>query len=254
MMKAKVIDLSGSEVGEVELPSVFDEEFRPDLIKRAVLAAQANRLQPYGPTELSGLKTTAISWGTGRGAARVPRIINGRRAARVPQAKGGRRAHPPKPQTDRTEKVNAKERRKAIRSAIAATANADLVQARGHVFSGEPIIVAKDDLEAVEKTAEVRKFLAACGRWEDVLRSKNGKSVRAGRGKMRGRRYKQPKSLLIVAGKEGGLIRASRNLPGVDIITVDRLNVELLAPGTHAGRLTVWTESSLKWLGETYGH
>jgi large subunit ribosomal protein L4e len=150
--------------------------------------------------------------------------------------------------------VNAKERRKAIRSAIAATANADLVRGRGHLFSGEPIVVAKDDLEGVVKTAEVRKFLAACGRWDDVMRAKDGKTVRAGRGKMRGRRYKQPKSLLIVAGREGGLIRASRNLPGVDVTTVDRLNVELLAPGTHAGRLTVWTESSLRWLGETYGH
>ena len=254
MMKAKVIDLSGSEVGEVDLPKVFDEEFRPDLIKRAVLAAQANRLQPYGPSNLSGLKTSAQSWGTCRGVSRVPRIINGRRAARVPQAKGGRRAHPPKPEADRTEKVNAKERRKAIRSAIAATANADLVRARGHQFSGESIVVAKDDLEAVEKTVDVRKFLAACGLWEDVLRAKNGRSVRAGRGKMRGRKYKHPKSLLIVAGKDGGLIKASRNLPGVDITTVDRLNAELLAPGTQAGRLTVWTESSLKWLGETYGH
>jgi len=254
VMKAKVIDLSGNEVGEVELPSVFDEEFRPDLIKRAVLAAQANRLQPYGPSKLSGLKTSAFTWGTGRGVSRVPRIINGKRAARVPQAKGGRRAHPPKPEADRTEKVNAKERRKAIRSAIAATANADLVRARGHVFSGESVFVAKDDLEAVLKTVEVRKFLAACGLWEDVLRAKNGKTVRAGRGKMRGRKYKQPKSLLIVAGKDSGLIKASRNLPGVDITTVDRLNAELLAPGTQAGRLTVWTESSLKWLGETYGH
>jgi large subunit ribosomal protein L4e len=252
-MKAKVIDLSGNEVGEVELPSVFDEEFRPDLIKRAVLAAQANRLQPYGPSNLSGLKTSAFTWGTGRGAARVPRIINGRRAARVPQAKGGRRAHPPKPEADRTEKVNAKERRKAIRSAIAATANVDLVRERGHVFSGNSIVVAKDDLESLEKTAEVRKFLAASGLWEDVLRAKSGRTIRAGRGKMRGRRYKQPKSLLIVTGKEGGLIRAARNLPGVDITTVERLNAELLAPGTQAGRLTVWTESSLKWLGETYG-
>lgn len=253
-MKAKVIDLSGNEVGEMDLPSVFDEEYRPDLIKRAVLAAQANRLQPYGPSDLSGLKTSALSWGTGRGVSRVPRILNGRRAARVPQAKGGRRAHPPKPQTDRTEKVNAKERRKAIRSAIAATAKAELVRARGHLFSGEPIVVAKDDLESVEKTAEVRKFLAACSRWDDVMRAKDGRTVRAGRGKMRGRKYKQPKSLLIVAGREGGLIKASRNLPGVDVITVDRLNVELLAPGTQAGRLTVWTESSLRWLGETYGH
>jgi len=254
VMKAKVIDLSGNEVSETELPSVFDEEFRPDLIKRAVLAAQANRLQPYGPTRLSGLKTSAQSWGTCRGVSRVPRIINGRRAARVPQAKGGRRAHPPKPEADRTEKVNTKERRKAIRSAIAATANADLVRARGHLFSGESVVVAKDDLEAVEKTGEVRKFLAACGLWEDVLRAKNGRTVRAGRGKMRGRKYKQPKSLLIVAGKDSGLIKASRNLAGVDITTVDRLNAELLAPGTQAGRLTVWTESSLKWLGETYGH
>jgi large subunit ribosomal protein L4e len=150
--------------------------------------------------------------------------------------------------------VNAKERRKAIRSAIAATANGDLVRARGHVFSGEPVVVAKDDLESVEKTNEVRKFLTASGLWDDVLRAKSGRTVRAGRGKMRGRKYKQPKSLLIVAGKEGGLIKAARNLPGVDIITVEKLNAELLAPGTQAGRLTVWTESSLKWLGETYGH
>lgn len=253
-MKAKVIDLSGKEVGEMELPKVFSEEFRPDLIKRAVLAAQANRLQPYGPGKLSGLKTSAISWGTGRGVSRVPRIVNGRRAARVPQAKGGRRAHPPKPEADRTEKVNAKERKKAIRSAIAATANRDLVRARGHIFSGEPIVVAKDDLEAVEKTGEVRKFLESCGLWDDVMRAKSGRTIRAGRGKMRGRKYKHPKSLLIVTGRDCGLIKASRNLSGVDITTVDRLNAELLAPGTHAGRLTVWTESSLQWLGETYGH
>jgi len=254
VMKAKVIDLSGNEVGEMELPSVFDEEFRPDLIKRAVLAAQANRTQPYGPTKLSGLKTSAQSWGTGRGVSRVPRILNGRRAARVPQAKGGRRAHPPKPEADRTEKVNAKERRKAIRSAIAATANSDLVRARGHVFSGESVVVAKDDLETVAKTGDIRKFLESCGLWEDVMRAKNGRKVRAGRGKMRGRKYKQPKSLLIVAGRDGGLIKATRNLPGVDVTVVERLNAELLAPGTQAGRLTVWTESSLKWLGETYGH
>ncbi|MHC1631369.1 MAG: 50S ribosomal protein L4 [Methanotrichaceae archaeon] len=253
-MKAKVIDLSGKEVSEIELPLVFDEEYRPDLIKKAVLAAQANKLQPYGPSLYSGLKTSAKSWGTCRGASRVPRIVNGRRAARVTQARGGRRAHPPKPEADRTEKINAKERKRAIRSAIAATSNPDLVRARGHIFSGDVPVIVQSELETTETTKEVKKFLMACGLWDDVMRAKNGRTIRAGRGKMRGRKYKQRKSLLIVAAEDNGLMRASKNLPGVDFATVDRLNAELLAPGTHAGRLIVWTESSLNWLGEKYDH
>lgn len=252
-MKAKVIDLSGTEIREVELPDVFDEEYRPDLIKKAVLAAQANRLQPYGSSLRSGLGTSAKSWGTCRGVSRVPRIVNGRRGARVPQAKGGRRAHPPKAEADRTEKINAKERRKAIRSAIAASTNSNLVNARGHIFSGDLPIVVQNDLENLSKTSEVTKFLMASGLWGDVIRAKKGRTIRAGRGTMRGRKYKQPKSLLIVVTEDNGLMKASRNLPGVDFSTVDRLSAELLAPGTHAGRLVVWTESSLNWLGEANG-
>jgi large subunit ribosomal protein L4e len=249
-MKAKVIDLSGNETGTIDLPPVFEEEFRPDLIKKAVLAAQANRLQPYGPHFYSGMNTSARMWGTGRGVARVPRIVDGRRAARVPQARGGRKAHPPKPEADRTEKINAKERRKAIRSAIAATANPELVSARGHTFNGEVPVVVENKIEMITRTAVIREFLEASNLWDDVERAKHGRSIRAGRGKGRGRKYKRRKSLLIVAGQDQGLGRAARNLPGVDFITVDRLNAELLAPGTQAGRLTLWTESSLEWLGD----
>lgn len=249
-MNAKVIDLLGNPVGQIELPSVFEEEYRPDLIKRAVLAAQANRLRPYGPHFYAGMNTSARSWGPGHGVSRVPRVINGRRAAGIPMARGGRASHPPMPEADLKEKINIKERRKAIRSAIAATLNPDLVQARGHVFSGELPVVAQAELEGLQKTADVRKFLVACGLWNDVLRAKNGRKVRAGKGKLRGRRYRQPKSLLIVAAADQGIGQAVRNLPGVDFITVDRLSAELLAPGTHAGRLTVWTEPSLKWLGD----
>ncbi len=252
-MKAKVIDLSGNEVGEIELPLVFETEYRPDLIKKAVLASQANRLQPYGPGPLAGIKTSAKSWGTCRGVSRVPRIVNGRRAARVTQARGGRKAHPPKPEADRTEKINVKERRKAIQSAIAATVDSEKVRARGHVFSGTIPVVVKDDLETLDKTKDMKNFLVAAGLWDDVMRAKNGRTIRAGRGKMRGRKYKNRKSLLIVAGQDKGLMKAARNLPGVDFITVERLNAEILAPGTHPGRLAVWTESSLKWLGENYG-
>ena len=249
-MKANVIDLSGNTVGEVDLPSTFEEEFRPDLIKRAVLSAQANRLQPYGPHFYAGMNTSARSWGPGHGVSRVPRVVNGRRAAGIPQAKGGRRSHAPQPAADRTEKINIKERRKAIRSAIAATASKEIVAARGHAFERDLPVVAQNDIEALTKTADVRKFLIAAGLWGDVERAKIGRNIRAGRGKMRGRKYKNRKSLLIVAAQDQGLGRAARNLPGVDFITVENLNAELLAPGTKAGRLTIWTEASLQRLNE----
>jgi large subunit ribosomal protein L4e len=249
-VKANVIDLSGNASGQVDLPPVFDEEYRPDLIKRAVLAAQANRLQPYGPHFYAGMNTSAQSWGPGHGVSRVPRLKNGRKAAGIPMAVGGRRSHPPRPEADKTEKINIKERRKAIRSAIAATASTELVSARGHKFSRELPLVAENAIESLDKTADVRKFLVAAGLWDDVERAKLGRNIRAGKGKMRGRKYKNRKSLLIVAASDQGLGKAARNLPGVDFITVEKLNAELLAPGTHAGRLTIWTESSLQKLSE----
>lgn len=163
-------------------------------------------------------------------------------------AVGGRRSHAPQPNKDNTEKINKKERRKAIRSAIAATASSGLVSARGHKFTRELPVVARNDLETLTKTTDVIKFLMAAGLWDDVLRAKAGRHIRAGKGKLRGRKYKGRKSLLFVAGNDSGLGKAARNLPGVDFVTVDRLNAELLAPGTRAGRLTVWTESSLEKL------
>ncbi len=247
-MNAKVIDISGNPVGEIVLPKVFEEEYRPDLIKKAVLSAQANRLQPYGPHFYAGMNTSARSWGPGHGVSRVPRI--GRRAAAVPMARGGRASHPPQPAKVLSEKINEKERIKALRSAIAATARADLVMSRGHLFRGDIPVVVKADLESITKTSELRRFLLAAGLWEDVLRAKNGRKVRAGKGKLRGRRFKQPKSILIVGASDNGISRAARNLPGVDFVTADKLNAELLAPGTHAGRLTVWSEPSLKILEE----
>lgn len=245
MVTANIIDLSGNSKGEVTLPEVFEETYRPDIIKKVVLSYQANRYQPYGPKMYAGMETSARSWGSGRGVAQIPRLANGSRAARVPQAIGGRRAHPPKPETDRTEKINKKEKKIAIRSAIAATINEELVKARGHRFTGELPLVAEDALEAVEKTRDVVSFLKAAGLYDDVVRAKEGRTIRAGRGKLRGRKYKGRKSVLIVAGSQGSILKAANNLPGVDVTTVDFLNAELLAPGTHAGRLTIWTESAI---------
>jgi len=249
MATAKTIDLTGKVVREIELPDVFDVDYRPDLIKKAVLAAQANRLQPYGPRLYAGMDTSARSWGSGRGVAQIPRLINSSRAARVPHARGGRRAHPPKPETDRSEKVNTKERRYAIRSAIAATMDPTLVSLRGHIFDIELPIVAENALEDLGRTKQVIDFLQAAGLYGDVIRAKEGRHIRAGRGKLRGRKYKHKKSILIVAGENAApILKAARNLSGVDVATVDSLNAELLAPGTHAGRLTIWTESAIEKL------
>ena len=143
------------------------------------------------------MNTSAVSWGTGHGTSRVLRLKNGRRAAGVPMAVGGRRSHAPQPNAVYSEKVNKKERRKAIRSAIAATASSGLVEARGHKFSRELPVVAKNDLEAVSKTSEIIKFLMAAGLWDDVLRLRKRRAV----GKAAGRRYKVR---LLIAGNDAG--------------------------------------------------
>jgi len=247
-MKATVRDLNGDDAGEVDLPDVFETQFRPDLIKRAVLAAQANRQQDSGTDEYAGLRTPAESHGSGRGMAHVPRQ-NGR-AREVPQAVSGRPAHPPKVEKDRGLDINTKERKLATRSAIAATADGDLVSERGHDFDGglEIPLVVSDEFEDLQKTKEAVETLEALGVYSDIERAEDGKSVRAGRGTTRGRKYTQPKSILVVTSEEPSL--AARNLAGADVTTASEVNTEDLAPGTHAGRLTLWTESALEEVAE----
>jgi len=245
---AELKDLKGEVKKKIRLPPAFDQEFRPDLIKKAVLAIQSTRYQPHGSNPYAGVRTSAHSWGSGRGEAHVPRIKNGSRAARVPQARGGREAHPPKVEKVLVEKVNKKEKRKALLSAIAATVDEDLVRARGHRFETKLPIVIEEAFEKLERTSEVIAALQATGVYPDVERARASRKVRPGRGKIRGRHYKQRKSLLIVTKSEP--LRAARNLAGVDAVSVKELNAEHLAPGTHPGRLTVWTAGAVKQLGD----
>merc|ERR1719163_2329986 len=76
---------------------------------------------------------------------------------------------------------------------------------------------------------------------------------RAGKGKMRNRRRIQKRGPLVVYDQDQGLTRAFRNLPGVDTISVDQLNILKLAPGGHVGRFCIWTESAFKKLDNIYG-
>lgn len=250
-MKVNVYSIQGEVKEEIELPAIFNEEYRPDLIKRAVLSAQSARIQPWGNDPMAGKRTSAESWGSGRGAAMVPRIKSGARAAFVPQAIGGRKAHPVRAEKNHHEKINNKERRFAIRSAVAATCDPELVAGRGHKtenIAQLPLIV-EDELASVKKTGETREIFKALGVYDDVIKAKNSKKIRAGRGKTRGRKYKSGKGPLVVVAEDKGIGLGARNHAGVDIVAVDNLNAELLAPGTHAGRLTIFTKSAVEKLG-----
>lgn len=259
MTKIKVYSLEGEATDEIELPEIFMEEFRPDLIKRAVISSQTARIQPWGTDPMAGKRTTAESFGAGRGAAMVPRVKGSRhpagsKGAFVPHAVGGRRAHPPRVARIIHEKINKKEKRLAIRSAVAATANQELVELRGHRVENLPQIpvVVDDEITKVKRTSETREIFKKLGVMDDVVRAKSGRKIRAGRGKTRGRKYKSPKGPLLVVGEDKGISLGARNHPGVDVVVVDNLNAELLAPGTHPGRLTIYTKSAIEKLGELF--
>ena len=245
-MQVTIIDTEGNTTEEIDLPSIFETPYRPDLIRKAVEVAAANKTQPYGADPFAGKRTSAESPGAGLGRARIPRSNN--RARRVPQAVGGRKAHPPKAETDRGKDINRQERQLATRSAIGATADVDLVGDRGHVFDeglNLPIVV-DDEIGEINRTQDVLAVLEAIGVAGDVERADEGRTVRAGRGTTRGRKYKQPTSILVVTDSETGLSRGARNLAGVDVATAREVNVSDLAPGGHAGRLTIWTESAIE--------
>ncbi len=249
-----VYSLDGDVVKTVELPGVFRSDIRVDLIRRAVTAFQANRRQPYGPGPRSGMRHSVRWSGKGHGVSRVPRIRGTMIGAQAPGTVGGRRAHPPRPDTVWTKKVNEHERRLARNAAIAALKDAAMVASRGHRFDADlslPIVV-EDELEALEPESgmvrEGLKILKHLGLLADVERSKDGRHIRAGRGKMRGRRYRQPRSLLIVVKGPDKVRRLLGNLPGVEVVSPAALNAEILAPGGDPGRLTVFSEGALEVL------
>lgn len=163
----------------------------------------------------------------------------------------GRSAHAPVVEKVIRERINKKERDLAIRSAITATAVKALVERRGHDVSSIkslPLVVSSD-VESIDKARTAREALEAVGAWRDVERAGNGIRDRAGIGKLRGRRYKEPKSVLIVVSNppHAALARAARNFPGVEVVHVNNLSVLHLAPpGGVPGRLTLWSDAALR--------
>jgi large subunit ribosomal protein L4e len=255
-ISAKVFDLNGEEVSTLNLPQIFNTPLRPDVIKRAVVAIQSHKYQPQGRDPMAGKRTTAESRHAGQGISRVPRMKErGSRAAFAPGTVGGRSAHPPTVEKNIRKKIPKKEMQLALRSAIAATGSKETVALRGHMIEEVPDfpLVVVDEIQGAKRTKDVEEALIKLGVWSDIFRVKESRKVRAGKGKMRGRKMKQAVGPLLVITKNDGVAEAARNLPGLDVASVENLNAELLAPGTHPGRLTVWTTSAFEKLETVFG-
>ena len=255
-ISAKVFDLKGEEVSKLNLPQIFNTSSRPDVIKRAVVAIQSHKYQPQGRDPMAGKKNTAESRGTGLGISRMPRLKSrGHRAAFAPGTVGGRSAHPPEAEKKIRKKIPKKEMHLALRSAIAATGSKETVASRGHMVEDVPDFppVVVDEIQSLKRTKDMEEALMNLGVWPDIFRVKESRKVRAGKGKMRGRKMKQAVGPLLVITKNDGVAEAARNLPGIEVASVENLNAELLAPGTHPGRLTVWTSSAFEKLETVFG-
>ncbi len=259
-LKRPIFNLEGEIVGEIELPEVFKTDIRPDIIRRVYLSQLTARIQPQGRDRRAGMRTSAESRGTGLDLARVPRI-KGRlypaagRAARAPSVKGGRAAHPPRVEKVIWERVNKKERKLAIMSAIAATASLDLITSRHRVngIKTAPIIVVKD-LEQISKTKDLYDFLLKLGLKDELERTKaRFRKIRSGKGKMRGRKRVRAKGPLVIYKENPAIFLAARNIPGVDVVHVNHLSIIHLAPGGVPGRLAIWSEPALLFLKERFG-
>jgi len=244
-----------------ELPAVFKAPIRSDIVHFVHTNMAKNKRQPYAVNVDSGHQTSAESWGTGRAVSRIPRVCGGGthragQAAFGNMCRGGRMFAPTKIWRKWHRKINVNQRRYATVAALAASAVPALVMARGHNISNVPEIplVVSDNIESTTKTKDAVKILKAIGALDDVDRVKASKTLRRGKGKMRNRRYTQRRGPLIVYKEDNGITRAFRNLPGVELCQVSRLNLLQLAPGSHLGRFIVWSAGAFDELNTIYGN
>jgi len=259
-----IIGADGKATGATEvLPKVFGAPIRPDIVKHVHTGMAKNKRQPYSVSEKAGHQTSAESWGTGRAVARIPRVSGGGthragQAAFGNMCRSGRMFAPTKIWRKWHVKVNQGQKRFATASALAASAVAPLLMARGHQVATVPevpLVVDSSAFSGAAKTAAAVALLKAVGAGPDVEKVKKSKKLRAGKGKMRGRRHRQRRGPLVVYSAETDgkdLVQGFRNIPGVETSPVDALNLLQLAPGGHLGRFVIWTSAAIKELDSVY--
>jgi len=244
----------------VHLPAVFRAPIRPDIVNFVHNNISKNRRQPYAVSKDAGHQTSAESWGTGRAVARIPRVRGGGthrsgQGAFGNMCRGGRMFAPTRVWRRWHRRVNTTQKRYATVSAIAATGSAPLVMSKGHLVHEIPEfpLVVTDKIQEYVKTKQAVEFLHNIHAWHDINKVYKSRRLRAGKGKMRNRRFVQRKGPLIVYSRDKGLKKAFRNIPGIDLINVRKLNLLKLAPGGHVGRFVIWTEAAFSQLDQLYG-
>ena len=257
-MKTTTYTTSGTKDGELELPLVFLTPFRRELIHKAFTNLTSHKFQPQGRHPTAGQDVVADSNDppTGQGVSRVARSTGGGggrqgQGAEVASTRGGRQAHPPKVERVIYKKLNKKENKLALCSAIAATASKELVELRGHKVEGIesfPIVIS-DDIESVSKTSEMTKILDSLNLSQDLKRLESRKP-RSGQSRLRGRSKKVGKSVLFVTVDSSKISKAIGTLAGVEARNVQDLSVLDLAPGSDPIRLTVYSKSAIKEIGK----
>ncbi|KAI6025835.1 ribosomal protein L4 domain-containing protein [Pisolithus orientalis] len=252
--------VSGEASSSLPLPAVLTAPIRLDVVAQVHKSLAKNKRQAYAVSEKAGHQTSAESWGTGRAVARIPRVGGGGthrsgQAAFGNMCRGGRMFAPTKTWRKWHVKVNQNQRRFATVSALAASALPSLVLARGHRIEeiGEVPLVISSAVESFKKTKEAVALLKSINAYADVVKVSNSRRLRAGKGKMRNRRYRQRRGPLVVYNEDNGIVMAFRNLPGVELVNVRRLNLLQLAPGGHIGRFVIWTEGAFGVLDEVFG-
>lgn len=232
----------------------------PQIVMCCTESLAKNKRQAYSVSEKAGHQTSAESWGTGRAVARIPRVGGGGthrsgQAAFGNMCRGGRMFAPTKTWRKWHVKVNQNQRRFAVVSALAATALPSLVLARGHRIEqiNEVPLVIDSAAESLVKTKEAVALLKTLNAYPDVVKVSNSRKLRAGKGKLRNRRHRQRRGPLIVYNEDKGIVKAFRNLPGVELVNVRRLNLLQLAPGGHLGRFVIWTHGAFAALDEIFG-
>ncbi|KAG7672355.1 hypothetical protein KSW81_001319 [Nannochloris sp. 'desiccata'] len=220
--------LDGSAAGQVELPAVFTAPIRSDIEEQ--FPGKIPRV-PGGGTHRAG------------------------QAAFGNMVRGGHMFAPTKTWRKWHRKININQKRFAVVSALAASALPALVMARGHRVENvaEVPLVVDDAIESITKTKAAVELLAKIGAMDDVEKAKDSKNLRRGKGKMRNRRYVARRGPLVVHSGSAEVGRAFRNIPGVEVAHVDRLNLLQLAPGGHLGRFIIWTKSAFAKLDTVFG-
>ena len=255
MTKLNILDIEGKKIREITT-ELFEEPIRQDIIFKVVEAEKIR--QPYAPKQYAGMARSASGsvmhtrhdWKTdrGKGLSRYPKKKMWRRgtqfswvAAIIPSARGGRRAHPPKV-ARRELKINKKELLKALLSSLTYVSSVDQIKKKYFSISEKKIelkfpLIVEDKILALNSKEFLKSLKSILGELYSISIQK--KTVRAGKGKSRGRKYKKNAGLLLVIGNEEKI-----KITGIDVAHSNKLTVSDLAD--CGARLTIFTEKSIK--------